>query len=285
MIGNTIRASVQTRAGRAILRASCAAAVALVVGGASSSPARPAAQTGECRVEFTGISDVAYNPALQLSGVIIKGSHNYAPATLSGGSGATPFEVLDHDGFLTLFILLNEWRASGQLDRNATEAVDFRRGDLALALEAVERGLRYHEAVATTITDDTPNREDARRLLALKADGMRAIAEGLRPAMSGDQGLVELPAGFLSARMGLFLDRLTPPEQIMQAQYLDRPTGGAPNILCDRSAASAFIGHLLCGYQFASGQAREPAVCPQGIRLTRLAALPRCRRVGGQDVC
>ena len=61
-----------------------------------------------CRVQFTGHSTVRYNPALNLTGRIIIGQHNYDSAVRQGGSTQTRFEVLDSDGFLTLYILVNE---------------------------------------------------------------------------------------------------------------------------------------------------------------------------------
>lgn len=286
MIRDIAQASVMAVCRRPLLRGSLAATMAFAVCGAG--PAEPVAQaSAACQVAFTRISDVVYNPQLGLSGTIIVGNHNYAPATRSAGPDSTNFEVLDTDGFLTLIILLNEWRASGQLERNATEAVAFERSDLVLALDAVDRGLRYHQVLLTRV-DETPidNPAAARRLLMLKLEGLRVLAEGLRPRLAGGAATVELTPGFLSARMGRFLDGLAPgPDQSIMAQYLDRPTGSTPNVLCDGAAASAFLGQLLCGYRFADGAAREPAICPQGIRFTRLAALQRCRRVGGQDVC
>ncbi|WP_292064858.1 hypothetical protein [Brevundimonas sp. UBA7664] len=286
MIQDTIRTSARSPGDLTLLRASLVALMALAVGGAG--PPGPAAQAGGvCQVDFTGISDIVYNPQLGLSGPIIMGSHNFTPVTRTGGPNSTTFELLDADGFLTLVILLNEWRASGQLQRNATEGVVFQRADLALALDAADRGLRYHQVVLNRLEENRPdNYADARRLLLMKLEGLGILADGLRPRLSGAAAAIELNPGFLSGRIGRFLDGLAPgPEQSMMAQYLDRPTGNTPNVLCDGAAASTVVGQVLCGYRFADGVAREPAICPQGIRFTRLAALPRCRREGGQDVC
>ena len=286
MTQDIVRTSARSLVGLTLLRASLVALMAFAVGGAG--PPGPAAQAGGvCQVDFTGISDIVYNPQLGLSGPIIMGSHNFTPATRMGGPNSTTFELLDADGFLTLVILLNEWRASGQLQRNATEGVVFQRADLALALDAADRGLRYHQAVLNRLEEDRPdNYADARRLLVMKLEGFRILADGLRPRLSGGGAAIELTPGFLSGRIGRFLDGLVPgPEQSMMAQYLDRPTGNTPNVLCDGAAASTLVGRVLCGYRFADGVAREPAICPQGIRFTRLATLPRCRREGSQDVC
>jgi hypothetical protein len=286
MIANIFRTASRTLSACTLMRASCAAALALAVGGADGAQASPAAQAGQCRVEFTGLSDVVYNPALELSGLLIQGNHNYASDTRVGGSDSTAFEVLDPDGFLILYVLLNEWRISGQLDQNATRAVRFERSDLALALEAAEMGLNYQQVLTAKVEQERlDNSADILRLLAMKTEGMRLIIEGLRPLLGSGTGPVELPAGFLGVRMARFLDQLAPPGQTIMAQYLDRSTGRAPNVLCDPAAASVIVGQILCGYRFANGQAREPAVCPQGLRLNRLALQPRCRRVGGQDVC
>lgn len=283
---DTILNSARSPGGLSLLRTSLVAMVALAVGGAG--PPGPAAQAaGVCQVDFTGISDIVYNPQLGLYGPIIMGSHNFTPATRTGGPNSTTFELLDADGFLTLVILLNEWRASGQLQRNATDGVVFQRADLALALDAADRGLRYHQAVLNRLEENRPdNYADARRLLVMKLEGFQILADGLRPRLSGGGAAIELNPGFLSGRIGRFLDGLAPgPDQLMMAQYFDRPTGNTPNVLCDGAAASTLVGQVLCGYRFADGVAREPAICPQGIRFTRLAALPRCRREGGQDVC
>ena len=285
MINDIVRAV----GGRPVLGALLAGTLALAADGVAAAPVeQPAAQAGGvCEVVFSRISDVTYNPTLDLSGPIIVGSHSYVPETRTGGAGSTGFEVLDNDGFLTLVILLNEWRASGQLKRNESGTVAFQRSDLVLALDAVDRGLRYHQVLSDYTDANRPeNYADVRRLLMLKLEGLRVLAEGLRPRLAGGAATVQLPPGLLSARRGLFLDRLAVgPEQLIQAQYLDRPTGDAQNVLCDGTAKSAFLGQVLCGYRFADGKAREPAICPEGLTFNRLAVVPRCRRVGGQDTC
>lgn len=265
----------------AVVALTCAVPTGPAVG------ATPAVQSGRaCTIEFTGMSGVVYNAELDLTGLIVMGHHNYSPATRSGGAGSEEFEVLDTDGFLTLYILLNQWQASGQLERNLTEPVDYHRSDVELAAEVVGMGLQYHHVLVERIAVSRPaNYTAVRRLLAFKIEGLVSIQEGLERALrqSGDQ--IELPPGFISARMGLLLDGLTGPDQFMMAQYRDPASSESAVVLCQDGGSSTFVSQLLCGHRFRSASPRDPAICPEGLRLNRLASLPFCRRVNGADVC
>jgi len=264
------------------------AAAALCLTGAAAAPTDGQQDSSVCQVEFTAQSDVLYNPDLDLTGRIITGRHNYSATTRSGSSTWTDFEVLDNDSFLILYVLANEWKASGLLERNRREAVGFPRTDIELALAATRMGLIYHRTLKAKVERESPaNAADILALLALKIESLLVLQTGLEQYAGGSASTVELPPGFLSTRMGPMLDGLVPgPEQRTMAQYLDRTTGkSVPNVLCSHDAASAFVGQLLCGFRVTTATAREPAICPDGLRLTRLSSLPVCRRAAGVDQC
>lgn len=261
--------------------------LALSVVGSTTAPATARQAASVCRVQFTGLSTVRYNPGLNLTGFIIMGQHNYDSTTRSGGAASTDFEVLDNDGYLTLIMLMNEWQASGKLGRNQTRIVTYPRSDILLALDAASMGVAYHRILAGMVEREQPeNATTILSLLALKTEAMTALEQGLRSALDRSPGGVDLPPGFLTARLGVILDGLHPgPGQFIQTQYLDRPTGDGPNILCNADARSVVIGQVFCGTRFTDGAARDAAFCPEGVRLNQLSSLPRCRRIGQQDQC
>ena len=281
------QAILETARRRIPIRLTLVAALALVVGGGSAaSPGIAAPAGGVCKITFTRTSDTKTNPALGLSGLIFMGSHNYDPATRSGGSGTTAFELGDTDGFLTLYILMNEWRASGQLEANRSKPVLFHRTDLLLALDATERGLSYQRAVMDRADSQASEINiKTKSLISMKIETLSVISDGLRAVLSGNGSMVEIPPGFMSVRIGIFLDRLTGPDQQIMAQYPDRSAGEKFNVLCDPSAPSALVGQLLCGYSLTNAKRRDDGLCLKGMSMNRSASVPRCRRANAKDEC
>lgn len=241
---------------------------------------RPTVPT--CNVNYTGISEVAYNPQLNLNGLIIKGNHS-APS----GTTTTNFEVLDTDGFLTIAALHSSWQARRLLQGISTPShpvpfIDLPITDINMLRAAAQMGKHYHETVKAKIDAERPaNYADANRLLVRKIAFDTALLRKL------DEWVLlrgRVPLSQIRETISSSLEDLAPgAEQTMMAQYLDRDAGDRPQVLCNPGNASQMVGQVVCAFNYETSARRDPNFCPGGIRFDDLGTTSVCQRVAGVD--
>lgn len=240
---------------------------------------RPIASS--CSVNYTGISEITYNPQLNLQGLIIKGNHS-APS----GATRTDFEVLDTDGFLTMSALHSAWQSQRLLpvptNANPTPTVNLPLTDINMLKAAAEMGKSYHDTLLARLEVDRPsNYNDVKRLLLKKRD---FNIELLRMLTVWTPIRNRIPVRELREKLSANLEDLAPgAEQTMMAQYLDRNSGDRPQVLCNPGNASQMIGQVVCAFNYETNMKRDPNFCAAGIRFDSLGLTSVCQRVGGVD--
>lgn len=261
--------------------------VAVFILGSTTEPAR-AQRAAACRVQFTVLSTVRFNAAHNLTGLVISGRHD----PISGGAAppsASDFEVLDTDGLLTLYILMNGWQASGQLERNARGSVAYHRSDLMLALEATQNGIAYARTVrAEAERRALPTLAEVAEGAQERIDGLQGLQDGIRRVIGSDGDMIEVSPGLITDQLAAFLDRFRPGgAERLFAQYSDLRAGRGPDVLCDPDSPSDLVGRLLCQQPFSGRAAPTQSACREGVTFSRLAAATRCQRASPRsaDVC
>lgn len=235
-----------------------------------------------CSVNYTGISEVTYNPQLNLNGLIIKGNHS-APS----GATRTDFEVLDTDGFLTMAALHSSWQSRRLLQGLVTPShpvpfIDLPLTDINMLKAAAQMGKHYHQTVKAKIDAERPaNYADANALLvrkiAFNTNLLRKLDEWV--FLRGRVPLTQIRE-FISSD----LEDLAPgADQTMMAQYLDRNAGDRPQVLCNPGNASQMVGQVVCAFNYETSARRDPNFCPGGIRFDDLGTTSVCQRVAGVD--
>ncbi len=254
------------------------AALAALMLAAGSVGAQPAPA---CQVAWTGMTRFTYDEG-RGSAVVLRGSHSLG--------GPTTFGVTDDDGFLTLAVLLNQWRADGRAAANATERVTLRRDELELALQAARIGLAYQAGVVRGMggaASDEDGDSDARSALERQEYMRLTVAELRRLIALASPSGVTVPKGFIRARFAETLERFAPgAANSMEVYYFDYGDGQTASQFCRPGQKNRLVGEVLCSRNFVTGAARAGTPCPDGVALNDLAAAPVCEGVleGGKLV-
>lgn len=255
--------------------------MALLLG--SAEPAVPVAAGGACSADYS----------LTLRGELFRPEANKRMPVLliagSSGSPASPFKLLDDDGFLSLVMLLRAWEGQGKTAVNQTAQVSIDLSDLNMLEYASRIGENYFGAVvdyAATLTSITPIQEievaQAKEQFAL----FRRIGEQARASIAagkGDSGL--LPAGFIR-EIGTYLEQLRPSaERAFNSRYHDELHGGTHR-LCDPAAVNTLVGQMLCDRHLGTGASRSDSQCDTTEKIGSPAQAPACvlRTVDGKAV-
>jgi len=238
-----------------------AAVTALV--GALTLAAVDSASAKECRVRFTEITAETYNSGgRKMDRLVLKGNHSYRPASNSGGSATTAFEIVDGDGYLTIAILTSRWRSISE-ESGSSDSARVSNAELQGLRQLVEMGQAYYTRGLEIISANPPENYERMRDQAIKK--MRLLGEVLialsqaRDYRPSDNTVVIDIAWFrqLLGRFGLGGD--------LQAQYRDKLLNeGAPNLMCDPKAASPVVGMLACAGALPAPTYNKP-LCPDGL--------------------
>lgn len=257
------------------------ASVAAVLIGLFLTGAPTAASAREaCRVQF---SEVALEPyqsgGRTLYRLRIRGEHNFDPATRTGGTARTRFDVTDGDGFFSIAVLTARWRGASAGDA-ASRTVRVPRAEMESLRRATEVGQAYYARVGEIIsTPPRPANYDA--MMEQIGPKTRVLAELqiLGDETEGDRADEIETFNFLTwlqVQMARF--RSHDGGDLMSAYRDNLIEGAPPNTLCDPAAVSAIVGVLACpapapGARGGSG--RNP-VCPDGLTFSSLVipALP-----------
>ncbi len=242
------------------------AVLALAAGSAGAQPASAPA----CQVAFTGMTRFTYDEG-RGSAVVLRGRHSLG--------GDTPFGVTDDDGYLTLAVLLNQWRSDGRAAKNDTDRVTLRRNELELALQAAKIGLAYQANVIRERGGAAAEGEDADGAGALeRQEYMRTTVAELRRliALAGPGGVI-VPKGFIRARFGDRIERFAPgAANPLEVYYFDYDDTQTASQFCRPGQKNRLVGEVLCSRNFVTGAARVGTPCSDGVALNDLAATPVC---------
>jgi len=240
-------------------------ALALAAGLAPARAAPPAA----CKVGWSSVSRIVYGDE-SLSAVVYRGRY--------AGPADSAFTVMDDDGVLTLALLVSQWQSDGRAAANLTGPVRLRKAELELAEQAARIGTAYQASLLRSGGGDETDRAEYEE----RQEIMRRLAAELRrlSARAGTAG-VNVPAGFIRDRIGVFLERFMPgaPNRL-EVYYVDPAAPTVANPFCDPKAPNALVGQLICGRNFATGAARPVAACPGGVVFEDLSAAPVCGQTG-----
>lgn len=244
------------------------AALAILLLAAGSAGAQPAPA---CQVTWTGMTRFTYDEG-KGAAVVLRGSHSLG--------GPTTFGVTDDDGFLTLAVLVNQWRADGRAAANETGRVSLRRNELELALQAAKVGLAYQAGVVRDMggaASDQDGDADGKAALERQEYMRTTVAEVRRLIALSSPAGVTVPKGFIRKRFADTLERFAPAAaDPLEVYYFDYDDTQTASQFCRPGQKNRLVGEVLCSRSFVTGAMRAGTPCPDGVAFNDLAATPVC---------
>ncbi len=223
-----------------------------------------------CNVDFTGLEVQQYTSgSANLKKFVITGRHN-APA---GEYAQTNFSVTDNDGFLTLAALHAYWQTQ------ASRVIEINSGfpsadvpvptitpqELRLAREAATMGIQYYNRSREVLSAQTPPRTDLPQILAAIGEKLEVLIDIERRVTSWEAA-GRVPSGHIRAFISRPLERFAfNGQRELATQYRDGAQGDRPQMFCNPSAESQFIGRVMCNTDFAENTVRDTSFCGGGV--------------------